>query len=511
MGGVVLLGSLWSCSHGLKKGDSDSSGSSAKAGKKVKTYSPFAPEWFLETPPDLAQEKMEVLGVELRDSRFDLPVVVNSHVERWVDYFNGRGRRYFEVYLRRSEFFIPYLAELLKKNNMPRDLVYLAMIESGFSNHARSRARAVGPWQFMRGTGRRYGLVVNWWVDQRVDIEKSTRAAIHYLKDLYDVFGSWELAAAAYNAGEARVARAIETFGTRDIWTLIRQRHLKPETRNYVAKMMAAAVIDKNRKLFGFPDRFDPAEDVEGTLADTELKEEESDPTHQDMREEKVATEQIENAVVNPEETGVVEGGPPAAVLVAEDESDTSADSDDDDDEKDGVTASLNKNLGDRFGAIAIPHVSRKGEVSGEDVVEFEIQSPADLFKVAQAAGLVYDKVKKLNPELLRWCTPPMFETYRVRLPKAVKQKFLVNYNHPTFARGIEFRSYEVRNGDTLKSIGRRFGVAIEPLQDLNGLGKHTNLRNGQKILLPFPKDRQIATTSKLRQKRVLYPAVSRR
>src|SRR6185312_16022487 len=160
---------------------------------------------------------------------------------------------HFEKYLERSEFFIPYIQPLLKQNGMPEDLVYLAMIESGFNNFARSRARAVGPWQFMSATGKRYGLAVNWWVDERRDIRKSTLAAVEYLRDLYTIFQSWELAAAAYNAGEAKVARAVRRFGSKDFWVISRYRFLRPETRDYVPKMIAAAIIEKNREQFGFP------------------------------------------------------------------------------------------------------------------------------------------------------------------------------------------------------------------------------------------------------------------
>ena len=103
---------------------------------------------------------------------------------------------------------------------MPEDLVYLAMIESGFNNLARSQAKAVGPWQFISATGKRYGLMVNWWVDERRDIRKSTLAAVEYLRDLYYIFHSWEFAAAAYNAGESKIARGVRRFGSKDFWVL---------------------------------------------------------------------------------------------------------------------------------------------------------------------------------------------------------------------------------------------------------------------------------------------------
>jgi len=137
---------------------------------------------------------------------------------------------------------------------LPEDLIYLALIESGFSTKAYSRARAVGPWQFIAGTGRRYGLQINWWVDERRDAEKSTHAAAGYLKDLYGMFDSWPLAAAAYNAGEGKISRAITRYKSEDFAELIRHRYLKQETKDYVPKMLAALAIAKEPEKYGFFD-----------------------------------------------------------------------------------------------------------------------------------------------------------------------------------------------------------------------------------------------------------------
>ena len=186
------------------------------------------------------------------NSRYDFPITINSRVEGWIDYFTGRGRPHMERYLSRSSRYIPGMKVLLKKASMPEDLVYLALIESGFNLRAKSRARAVGPWQFIKATGQRYGLRVDAWVDERRDPLRSTEAAARYLKDLYLMFESWYLAASAYNAGEYKVLRAIEELKTNNYWRICETKLLKRETKDYIPKLIAAAIIAKNPDRYGF-------------------------------------------------------------------------------------------------------------------------------------------------------------------------------------------------------------------------------------------------------------------
>ena len=186
------------------------------------------------------------------EPKFDIPIVFNAKVQQFIQYFQTAGRERFVTYLARSERYIPFMRNLLKEYGLPEDLVYMALIESGFDPHAYSRSKASGPWQFTYLTGKRYGLKVNWWVDERKDPEKSTIAAAKYLKDLYDMFESWHLAAAGYNAGEYKIARAVRRFRTEDFWLLANYQYLKRETKNYVPQMIAAAVIAKNPEKYGF-------------------------------------------------------------------------------------------------------------------------------------------------------------------------------------------------------------------------------------------------------------------
>ncbi len=183
---------------------------------------------------------------------YDVPVVRNAIVDRWVKYFTGPGRVSFSVWLGRGGRYIKLFRQILKKHQLPQDLAYLSLIESGFSLKARSRAGAVGPWQFMPGTARRMGLKINYYVDERRHPMKSTRAAAAYLSKLYVKFGDWHLALAAYNAGEHRIARALRRSKQKDYWSLARTRYLPNETRNYVAKYLAGMIIAKNPEVFGF-------------------------------------------------------------------------------------------------------------------------------------------------------------------------------------------------------------------------------------------------------------------
>jgi len=430
-------------------------------------------------------------GMKLKNWKFDLPVTVNSRVEFWVDYFCGRGRKHFDKYLERSEYYIPYMRPILKQNNMPQDLVYLSMIESGFNNLARSRAKAVGPWQFMSFTGQRYGLRVNWWVDERRDIRKSTLSAIQYLRELYNMFGSWELAAAGYNAGEAKVARAIQRYGTKDFWAIARQKYLKPETRDYVPKLMAAAIIDKNREQFGFPDSgyyphlansgeaIAPSGEVVKVIRSAAPNREE---VPEDAREIEMAKTQKK-----------IEGGAHEDLV--------NSDNDDGDEDSLEIDASARVNTKTANPAKVVsrpltPMMTKSGEVGGEELVEFEIESPADVLDIAKAAGLSYQTVKSLNPELSRWVTPPHSPTYIIKLPKSVKDSFLREYNDPAFVRQVQFLSYTARSGDTLSRIASRFGLKVEPIVDLNRISPRAQMRKGMKIFLPIPSDRKRSLAS---------------
>jgi membrane-bound lytic murein transglycosylase D len=318
-----------------------------------------------------------------KEPEFDIPIVINARVEQFIQYFQTSGRKVFSNWLSRSGKYIPFMRSLLKEHGLPEDLVFMALIESGFSPYAYSRMKASGPWQFIYLTGKKYGLRVNWWVDERRDPEKSTIAAAKYLKDLYDIFECWYLAAAGYNAGEGKIANAVRRYKTEDFWELTKYRYLKRETKDYVPQMIAAALIAKDPEKYGF-----------GGL-------EYQEPL------------QYEKVVV------------PEAV---------------------------------------------------------------DLAVIAKACEISVEELKELNPELLRWCTPPDSPNYEIKIPWGKKELFLQNFEALQPVQKFQFKTHVVKKGDTLSTIAKSYRVDMQPLFEINRLNKKSRLSVGMHLLIPIPK-----------------------
>jgi len=202
----------------------------------------------------MGEEFFSTASMELEKGEEGAFSGITRPIDKFIHYFQTRGREKFELYLSRSGKYAGMMQKILVRYGLPEDLVYVALIESGFSPKAYSVARAAGPWQFISGTGRRYGLRIDWWADERRDPEKSTHAAASYLRDLYGMFESWPLATAAYNAGEGKIQRAVTRYKSDDFSELIRHRYLKQETKDYVPKMLAALTIAKDPDKYGFGD-----------------------------------------------------------------------------------------------------------------------------------------------------------------------------------------------------------------------------------------------------------------
>jgi membrane-bound lytic murein transglycosylase D len=203
------------------------------------------------SPEEVETVKREV-GTSVEAEAFDIPVVVNDRVLRAIAFYQFRTPQLFAGALQRSGRYLPTMRTLLKEQGLPQDLVYVAMVESAFKSRAHSRKAAHGFWQFIDGTGRRYGLRHTRYVDERSDVVKSTLAAAAYFKDLYEMFGDWHLAMAAYDTGEGRILRGLQRTGARDYWDLASSSVLLQETRDYVPFVLAAALISKNPQRYGF-------------------------------------------------------------------------------------------------------------------------------------------------------------------------------------------------------------------------------------------------------------------
>jgi membrane-bound lytic murein transglycosylase D len=321
--------------------------------------------------------------LNLSNNYYDIPVVYNDAVKMWINYFTGRGRKHFQRYAERSGRYAPILSKILNDQGLPRDLIYLSMNESGFRNDARSWAKAVGPWQFMSYTGRKFGLDVSFFLDERRDPLKATLAASQYLRGLYNEFGSWELAMTAYNAGEGKMRRAVRRYRTKNFWKIRRGRYLKKEQKHYVPKIMALAIISKNLKTFGFED----------LVFDQPL-----------------------------------------------------------------------------------------------DFQEIEVKGNTDLYKVSEVLGVHFETMKKYNPELVRWQTPPSDQTYILRLPVGHKEKWHQLENKEVVVANA-YKTYQLRGYASLRHVARKFKVPANILEEINGIDKNKRLFPKTVVYLPFRED----------------------
>jgi membrane-bound lytic murein transglycosylase D len=188
---------------------------------------------------------------QIKATHSDLPLMMTDQVAGYISYFSNRGRGTLERALARSGLYQEMISRVLKEEGIPQELIYLAQAESGVHPLALSHAGARGMWQFMASRAKGYGLERDWWVDERQDPEKSTRAAAHHLKDLYTEFGDWYLAMAAYNSGPGTVQNAVKRTGYADYWQLYKRNVLPKETRNYVPIILAVTIMAKNPEQYG--------------------------------------------------------------------------------------------------------------------------------------------------------------------------------------------------------------------------------------------------------------------
>lgn len=210
-----------------------------------------APEEVISISGEELRTELEKVRIAEQGATYDFPIDLNDKVLTWVSLFTTTKRGFMENALGRASMYMPMVRQVFAEEGVPQDLAYLALIESGFRNEAKSRAKAVGMWQFIRSTGRIYGLTANAWVEERRDPVKATRAAARYLKRLHEISGDWYLAVSGYNAGPLTLERAIQNLGTRNFWDLARSRWLRTETKNYVPELCAAILVGRNPERYG--------------------------------------------------------------------------------------------------------------------------------------------------------------------------------------------------------------------------------------------------------------------
>jgi membrane-bound lytic murein transglycosylase D len=203
------------------------------------------------TPEETTVDPEDVASIEVAKNAIDFQFDTHPMIQQFINYYQGRGRSTMETGLRRSGQFMQMARRIFREEGVPEDITWLGQIESAWRPTVRSQAAASGLWQFIPGTGQTYGLRQTAWIDERNGFEKATRASARYLRDLYNHFGDWELAMAAYNTGQGNIDRAISRSGSRSFWKIY--PYVARETSNYVPNILAAILIAKNPAKYGFP------------------------------------------------------------------------------------------------------------------------------------------------------------------------------------------------------------------------------------------------------------------
>lgn len=409
-------------------------------------------------------------GAQLPAITVDLLKVDNQAVTRWVNYFSGRGRDHFQVWLERRAEVDSMITAILDENGLPRELIYLAIIESGLSPRAVSYAKAVGPWQFMAPTGRNNGLRIDWWIDERRDFEAATRAASKYIRTLYTQFGDWALVLAAYNTGEGRVARTINRHGHDDFWNL----KLPQQTVDHIPKFIAAARIGEDPERYGF---VVPA----------------ARPLHYDLLPVDVATDLeviakcagVEESVIRALNPALVRGvaaadrkpynvkvprGQGAAALVAL--AKVPAD-------KRLTWSSHRVARGETLGRIAgqygtsVAEIARVNKLSKPFLIH-----PGDELLIPRPGQLSEQAAERLAAAASSGSKGK--STARTKTGGKSKGR----YEPPA---GWERVSYDVRRGDTVGAIAQKLGVTVSHLRQVNGLPRSNLIRAGQRLFAYKP------------------------
>jgi membrane-bound lytic murein transglycosylase D len=401
--------------------------------------------------PDVRATALEAVRTEAND----FPVELNDSVLACINLYQGRLRDWFSAALGRGQKYLPQIRAVFAAEGVPQDLAYLAMVESAFKPNAYSRAKAKGVWQFIADTGKRYGLQLDWWLDERSDTEKATRAAARYLKDLHEMFGDWNLAVAAYNAGELNVQRGLTKYKVNDFWALARTRALRRETKSYVPLIHAAVIVAKAPEKYGF--------------------------------------DEIEAEVATPFERVPVQGAFDLRV-VAECASTPVDDVQQLNPELRRLATPANRTFDLRVPAgrgadtaqclAAIPAEKRvrfRTHVvgRGQTLATIARANGVKTKDIAEANGLSLGRPVKAGTELIIPIDP------RARAAVAAPRRSVQRASGPELAdsdRNVKV-SYLIKPGDTLAGIASQYGTSVQKLQSWNGL-KTSRIEAGNRLVI---------------------------
>lgn len=410
-----------------------------------------------------------------------VPLNFNERVKAFVDYFAIKDREYTRDIIQKKELYFPLFSETLKKYNMPDELKYLSIVESGLRPNAISRANAVGLWQFISSTGKMYGLRSNWYVDDRMDPYEATDAAARHLMDLYRMFDSWELALAAYNCGPGNVRKAIRRSGyKREFWEIY--RYLPRETRSYVPQFVAITYLFNHLEEHGFvdqPEQFYPEMD---TLLVSQY-------FHLETFCNASGLCLDDMLLWNPEikRGALPEGTRNFALKIPADWKDTLVSN----------RVAL-YDTASKVGKAHLEYLARNtpGSTYGRERRYYKVRSGDVLGTIARRYGVRVSDIRKWNRlrgNLIRigqtlsiWVLPSYSaKTKNLYTAKANSTKpKAMKASTPTVAMAGSGRLYTVKSGDSLWSISKNNNTTIEKLKRANSLASNT-IRPGQSLVIP--------------------------
>lgn len=364
---------------------------------------------------------------------------VNKDVKMWVKYFSTRGKDRFERYLVNGEKYRPLIEKVFQDHKLPTELYFVGLIESGYYLKAKSHADAVGPWQFIKETGKRYGLTIRHDVDERQSIVKATKAAAVFFQDLYNIFGSWELALSAYNAGEYGIIRRIRKANSRDFYVLSKGKHLPKETRHYVPKVLAAMEV------YNHPERYNIKIPVYSNNMFNDLKElklNRSVYISQLSKKMNISTDLIKT--LNPDlkrnATPYMRKG--YRLILP------------------GTTSSVA--IAKAHTIKAIKKSSRKlAAVKTEEHSTYKVVKGDNLYGIARKFNTNISEIIKMN----RLKKRTVYIGQKLKLPS------------------YEVKTYTVRSGDFLIHIAKKHKVSVTELKEINSM-RNSKIYPGQKLIV---------------------------